>query len=83
MLRRLNSQHISVATLEAALRDVIDEYTRFDGRIKARHGLFVLAGIAVRIPERIKALHYNPFFAHALTALPFLTLLDVGPVPRS
>ena len=30
MLRRLNSQHISVATLEAALRDVIDEYARFE-----------------------------------------------------
>lgn len=30
MLRRLNSQHISVATLEAALRDVINEYARFE-----------------------------------------------------
>ena len=30
MLRRLNSQHISVPTLEAALRDVIDEYARFE-----------------------------------------------------
>lgn len=30
MLRRLNSQHISVVTLEAALRDVIDEYARFE-----------------------------------------------------
>jgi len=29
-LRRLNAQHITTAKLEAALRDVINEYTRFE-----------------------------------------------------
>lgn len=29
-LRRINAQHINTAKLEAALRDVIDEYTRFE-----------------------------------------------------
>jgi TnpA family transposase len=30
ILRRINAQHITSAKLEAALRDVIDEYTRFE-----------------------------------------------------
>jgi TnpA family transposase len=75
-MRRINAQHINVAKLEAALRDIINEYARFDlPRFWGKPNVAVADGTHVELRENnllaerhIRYGHYGGIAYHHISA---------------
>jgi TnpA family transposase len=93
VLRRINAQHTTTAKLEAAVRDVIGEYTRFElpflwgsGQAAIVDGTHEAVYIFDGLLKNLSALQPNTLHAdthgQAEPVFGLAALLDIKPLPR-